>query len=357
MYKEIEIANTDFENKYAIRLNDKTMYVGFMVKDIIEFLKEGKGSIEMQHHFREKYKLVVSREIIDDVIEYKVNPFVIKHVDTSFKKVFTLLNPSVIPVPSYILKIFDKRFFYFMGSILLLINGYFFYESMRYHVDSVLSIGLGFAILFLILLIHEIGHWLAAKRYDTAVSEIGLGWYLFFPVLYVDLSACWRLNSKKKVIINLSGIYLQLICGVILLILSKFIIELRDMFMMVFFMNFSMIVLNVNPFLKFDGYWILSDLSEGKDLDAVSNRMLKNWMRLKKDRESKMMIVYSMLKAFFIMCMAVIFFKFIYVNSYRLYAGENIRLFDCSILFLLTLFFCGIFKKERKNCNERFTEN
>jgi hypothetical protein len=127
MYKEIEILRTDFENKYLIRLNDKTMRVGFMVKDIIEFLKEGRSRDEMQDYFKNQYELFVGKDVIDDVIENKINPFVIKHEDTSFSKILTLFNPSVIPIPEMILKVFNKHFFYFMGFIFFLT--YLFFDQ------------------------------------------------------------------------------------------------------------------------------------------------------------------------------------------------------------------------------------
>ena len=355
MYEDIEIVRTDFENKYLIRLNDKTMHVGFMVKDIIEFLKEGKNTDEIQKYFKNRYELSVGKEIIDDVIENKINPFVIKHVDTSFNKILILFNPSVIPVPEMILKLFNKRFFYFMGSILLLINAFFYVGSIRYQIDSILKTVVGYGILFLILLIHELGHSLAAKRYGTDVREIGFGWYIFFPVFYVDLNEVWKLNSPKRIIINLGGMYLQLFCGAILLLFSVFIIEMKDMLMMVFFMNFSIVILNLNPFLKFDGYWVLSDLLEGKDLNSVSNRIMKKWLCFKKSGEESVMIVYTTLRMFFMLFVVSTFLRILYLNIFKICTTGKIESSGIFVTVLMALFLYRILKKRKIKKDERFT--
>lgn len=346
MYKEIEILNTDFENKYLIRLDSKTMHVGFVVKDIIEFLKEGRPTNEMQGQFKNKYDVDIDAETIDDIIENKINPFVIKNVDTSFKKIFTLFNPSVIPVSGLILSVFDRFFFYSTGLVLLLANAYFFYDSIRNEVDSTLKSGLGYVILFLILIIHEIGHWLAAKRYHTTVREIGFGWYIFLPVFYVDLNEVWRLSSQKRIIINLSGIYLQLVCGLALLFFSTLSYGLKDMFIMVFFMNFSIAILNLNPFLKFDGYWVLSDLLEGRDLSGVSNTVLKKWMRFKKSNESVAIQTYSILKGGFMIFIIVSFTRFFYASISNLYTTRKVETASLFTIVFLALFFYKIFKNK-----------
>lgn len=353
MYKEIEIVSTDFENKYLVRLYDKSMHVGFMVKDIIEFLKEGKKSDEMQKHFKERYELFVEKQLIDDVIENKINPFVVKQADTSFVKIATLFNPSVIPVPKIVLEVFSKYFFYFMGLFFFSVNAYFYFESMQYQTNSISEKILGYVLLFLILLGHEMGHSLAAKRYDTNVKEIGLGWYLIFPVFYVDLNEIWKLSSYKRIIINLAGIYLQLFCGVLLLLSSFFIEELKGMFMMVFFMNFSVVILNVNPFLKFDGYWIVSDLLEGKDLYAVSGRIVKKWMRFEKSGEENVMIVYTVLRTVFILFILFTFLQVFYRSVYSLVTNGKMESSGVFIVVFLMLLFYRILKKRKSKKNER----
>ena len=41
MYSKIEIYNTDFTDKYLLKVEDKTMYVGFLIKEVVKINKIG----------------------------------------------------------------------------------------------------------------------------------------------------------------------------------------------------------------------------------------------------------------------------------------------------------------------------
>lgn len=57
MYQNLEIYETDFKDKYLIKVEDRTMYVGFRIKEIIELLKDNKASLEILEIFDENIKL------------------------------------------------------------------------------------------------------------------------------------------------------------------------------------------------------------------------------------------------------------------------------------------------------------
>lgn len=118
------------------------------------------------------------------------------------------------------------------------------------------------AVLF-ILLSHELGHAAASYRFGVKPKEIGIGLYLIFPVLYTDVTEIWRLSKTKRVIVNLGGLYVQLLINLLLIwflvsnfgyadriTISRYLIQL----------NVAMMVINTIPFLKLDGYWLYSDL-------------------------------------------------------------------------------------------------
>lgn len=105
--------------------------------------------------------------------------------------------------------------------------------------------------------LHELGHASAASYYGCEVGDLGIGLYLFKPVFYTDLSKAWVLNRKKRVITDLSGIYFQILTVNVLAVLGLFFknSELRVAMLSVIILA----IINLNPFLRLDGYWILSD--------------------------------------------------------------------------------------------------
>ena len=122
-------------------------------------------------------------------------------------------------------------------------------------------ISIAYALLSLIvLLVHELGHASASHRYKVRPKSIGFGFYIFFPVLYTDVTASWLANRTQRVIIDLGGFYFQMVLMLFFIPLGV-IFDLPKVFISIFVWdNIFIILYNLNPLFRFDGYWILSDL-------------------------------------------------------------------------------------------------
>jgi putative peptide zinc metalloprotease protein len=113
------------------------------------------------------------------------------------------------------------------------------------------------AVLCLSLVFHEFGHISAVYHYNIHAGKIGFGLYLIFPVLYVDMTNAWRLDNKKRVVVDFGGMYFQLLSLIPLTLISIF---AKDSTCMVTCLNIIIYTFaNLNPLFKLDGYWILSD--------------------------------------------------------------------------------------------------
>ncbi|MGN7610566.1 efflux RND transporter periplasmic adaptor subunit [Magnetococcales bacterium HHB-1] len=124
------------------------------------------------------------------------------------------------------------------------------------------------AILWTIALIftktaHEFGHALAAHRYGCRVATIGMALLLFWPVLYTDVSDAWRLPSRRqRLYIGAAGMVVELFLAVIATFLWHFLPPGPLQSSMFFIATITWIMtlgVNLNPFLRFDGYYLLSD--------------------------------------------------------------------------------------------------
>ena len=67
-------------------------------------------------------------------------------------------------------------------------------------------------------LFHEIGHAAACRNYKCTTGSIGLLLYIIFPAFYVNLSDAWRLSGRQRAVIDIGGIYFQLISVIPLVI-------------------------------------------------------------------------------------------------------------------------------------------
>jgi hypothetical protein len=131
--------------------------------------------------------------------------------------------------------------------------------------------------LFASFLLHEFGHAAAARKYAAEPAEIGFGLYLIFPVLFCDVTDAWRLARPQRIVINLAGAYFQLIATA-LLVLAQALTGSAALGLAVA-ANLVSIAITLNPFLRFDGYWVYSDYFRLPNLRETSGRYLSGLLR------------------------------------------------------------------------------
>lgn len=126
------------------------------------------------------------------------------------------------------------------------------------------------ALLFLMALagvksLHELGHAVTAVRYGCTVPSMGVCFMVLVPMLYSDASDAWRLaDRKKRLAIDAAGIVVELGIAAIATLLWSFLPDGPGRSLAFALATTSWILsamLNLNPFMRFDGYYILCDLT------------------------------------------------------------------------------------------------
>ncbi len=125
-------------------------------------------------------------------------------------------------------------------------------------------------------IVHEFAHGFACRRYGGEVREMGIVFVLFAPLAWVDVTSSWRFISKwQRIHVAAAGIYVELIIAAIATIAwsrvdSPLLAHL--LYNLVFMASVSTIVFNLNPLMRFDGYYILADLLNVPNLYSESTR-------------------------------------------------------------------------------------
>lgn len=126
--------------------------------------------------------------------------------------------------------------------------------------------------------LHEISHMLACIRWRVACSEVGLLFLVFTPCFYCDTTESWRLSSKwKRAAIAFAGIYAELWIAVFAGIIYS--LTLPGLIHGLAGTTFAAatvgtLLVNANPFFRFDGYYILSDVWGVPNLASQSRKAL-----------------------------------------------------------------------------------
>ncbi len=110
---------------------------------------------------------------------------------------------------------------------------------------------------FISVTFHEFDHASSAKYFGAKHGGIGGGFYLFTPVYFADVSDIWKLSRFKRIIVNLSGIYFESIMSCVYIVFG--LVANMEMFVIIGTFIFLHSLWNLNPFLRNDGYWVLSD--------------------------------------------------------------------------------------------------
>lgn len=111
--------------------------------------------------------------------------------------------------------------------------------------------------------VHELGHAYTAHRYGCRVPTMGLALLVLWPVLYTDTTDGWRLTDRRKrLAIGVAGITVELALAGIAVFVWSFLPEgpLRNAVFIVGTASWiTTLSINLSPFMRFDGYYLLSD--------------------------------------------------------------------------------------------------
>jgi putative peptide zinc metalloprotease protein len=165
-----------------------------------------------------------------------------------------------------------------LGVILIILSAIITLAKVRNADFLSLSMFNSFIYFLISLLIHEIGHASACKRYEVAPSEIGFGIYFIWPALYCNVNGVWALNKWQRIVVDIGGIYFQLLTACLYLLC--YLITQEIALLNAILLIFSSCIFYLNPFLKFDGYWIVSDFLGIINLDRQPSKVLKYYISL-----------------------------------------------------------------------------
>jgi|WetSurMetagenome_2_1015567.scaffolds.fasta_scaffold149053_2 putative peptide zinc metalloprotease protein len=271
------------------------LHVGKDVYRILLLIDGEKDIAAIQKDYENKYNTIISSQTLYEFITQKLSPYGI--IKDAKEKIQQVAKPSYLKLSFTIIS--EKRikpiahFFSFMfnpyiawslillcliSTSILIVNNldlYKTFNSQKYIALFILTITIS-------VFFHEIGHAAAASSFGAKHRGIGGGFYFFSPVLYADVTDIWRLKKKQRIVVNVAGVYFEFIFISILIIISQFMN--LEMLLMVSILVLTQTFYNLIPFIRSDGYWIVSDLLNSPNLMNESMKKVRNLFPKNKEK-------------------------------------------------------------------------
>lgn len=328
--KEFLIHQTQFDHRVKIS------------SELYNFLHliDNKKSIELLvDEYNEKFNGFLSSEfaygflyenlakygiILSDEIEIKPN-----EKPSYLKLNFIVINEKIVSKYTKYLKfLFLPKI---MKSLLIvmfiaLIASFYLFFNQIFHTNIAKSEWLLlFFLSFIGVTFHEFGHASAAHYFGAKHGGIGGGFYLFMPVYFADVTDIWKLPKSQRIIVNLAGMYFELIYTIFLILLG---LIFQNLLIILLACIYSIsITHNLNPFARSDGYWVLSDAVEKPNLMQHAAKQIKQIFKSKKSWKiiNYFLLIYGLISYSFILFF--VYFVVIKNPNSILYFPQNLLRF------------------------------
>lgn len=280
-YNQIQISpfySATEEKRFLLSCGNNFYEVGQSLVNLVEVLKKTPDenaaineyiTLSGGKYTHSQIKNVINKQIANLFVDkpqkrtflYEKQLLSAENIDSFSKKLSFLFTPWIMTAIFVIGLIIDILYFVKTDNLLVFNNGAGLYTVAFLLIFTVFS-----------SFFHELGHASACKHFGIAHGAIGFGLYLNFPVLYTDVTKVWTLNRKKRCVVNIAGVYFQFLLMIPIFALLYF-TNSDILRYIILIMNLGF-VMTLNPFFKFDGYWLMTDILGVANLRQRSSELL-----------------------------------------------------------------------------------
>ena len=332
-----DITFTKKKDNWILEHSEKYFVVSDEIKLLIEILKKHNSNInEAYNDFIEQFEYV-SKEEFSQIIEQNINNLELdrEHIESNKKeKSFILFETKILSkensakLSKIIQPLYRQSFFLFVFALLFSLSIYNVFTIAEIHLEKKYILFL-FLTYILTALIHEIGHIAACNRFTKKNGEIGIGVYFIFPVFYSNITPIWTATKQQRIITNLAGVYIQLY--IVAFFYFIYLITGNIQIQNVVAISTVVILYQLIPFIRTDGYWILSDITNSPNLLSNSSeeviKFFKNPLKYKITNKTNLLeFSYGLLNQLFML--------YIVTN---IIINYNIKLIDFPVELIKTI--------------------
>jgi putative peptide zinc metalloprotease protein len=279
----------------ARRADGQVIQMPALLYFVAEEVDGRRGYAEIAERVSEKLQRGVSADNIQYLLDEKLRPLgVLTLPDGSTPKLekpdpLLALKFRAAIVPAWLTRSLTTIFypFFYPPVVLAVLAGlvavdvWFFFvhgaaQSTRELLYNPVLLLLVLGLVVLATALHEIGHATAARYGGAEPGVMGAGIYVVWPAFYTDVTDAYRLNRTGRLRVDLGGVYFN--CLFILGIAGAYALTRFEPLLVLIIVQHLQIIQQFLPFLRLDGYYILSDLTGVPDMFQRIKPTLKSFL-------------------------------------------------------------------------------
>jgi len=327
----------EFERKFQVKLDPPTLESFLNRLEKLGFLE---GEISQRELSKLQYEAEKKKSLLRKILFIKIKAFdPDKFLDRLLKKIRFVYTKSFLLFSLFVI---------FLAIVVTISNwedaGYSF--KKLFALTTLVKLWLA---IFLIALVHELGHALTCKYFGGEVREMGFLLIYFQPAFFTNVSDAWMFKEKKKkLLVSWAGIYIHLFlwaCVTLLWRITDLETQLNSFLFVVMIASGVLIIFNFNPLIKLDGYYLLSDWLEIPNLrkkafgylgSVVKNKILKVGEKIPDvtARDKKIFPLYGALSVVYSFILILYFFLKVGNFLVSRYQGYGFALFLVILYFI-----------------------
>ncbi|MCR5082528.1 MAG: M50 family metallopeptidase [Parasporobacterium sp.] len=150
-----------------------------------------------------------------------------------------------------------------MGSVYFWAGEKILVQAKKMQELNIDTLGIAFAVLFnyIVVFFHESAHASTCMKYSGRIGLIGIKLFYLIPTFFCDVSSMYHVNGRKeKAIVAISGVLTNVFVGNIVFVVYGILLTrgYECQWMLYYYvMNIVIVISNLLPFAKWDGYWFL----------------------------------------------------------------------------------------------------
>lgn len=230
------------------------------VDEVIEFCQKSflvqntSSNVERLIHVNQKLKIVPwYKKLVHGYLFFKIH----------------LFNPNRFLDSSltFIKPVFSTTFFwsitlFFIINTIFIVNRFSEFMATLTNFQALIGAMLLVLSIAIVKFFHELGHAYTAKYYGCNVPSMGIAFMVFYPMPYTDTSDAWRLSKEKRMRVAMAGVKTEMAIASLAMFMWLNLPEGTFKSLTFFIVGVSLIstiVVNLTPFMRFDGYYVVSD--------------------------------------------------------------------------------------------------